>query len=296
MIRRPPRSTLFPYTTLFRSQFVCIRTGKNLYRSLTAEKIQIHPGSVMFKKTPDYIVAGEIVRTSRRYARSVSPLKENWLERIYPSLPESLKARKYASVRTRKKKDFTNKIKIGREVFPITMEKGRRKVVILDWQKISLAAAELNPDILTDYKKLKGKVIFKEYEIFSGQRLNTILKIIPKLDRNKLRIIPKWDSRNLRYPEDADRIFTNLDSLLCLCRAKKKSKKLGFLTLLTEGGSVYWFRCIQKYYTAVSGSLAGLESLIDEDENLINKSGYKDKRSEERRVGKECRSRWSPYH
>src|SRR2546430_3662894 len=23
MIRRPPRSTLFPYTTLFRSQFVC---------------------------------------------------------------------------------------------------------------------------------------------------------------------------------------------------------------------------------------------------------------------------------
>src|SRR5436853_7685340 len=25
MIRRPPRSTLFPYTTLFRSQAVCIR-------------------------------------------------------------------------------------------------------------------------------------------------------------------------------------------------------------------------------------------------------------------------------
>ncbi len=258
-------------------QSVCIRTGKNLYRSLTAEKIQIHPGSVMFKKTPDYMVAGEIVRTSRRYARSVSPLKENWLERIYPSLPESLKARKYASVRIRKKKDFTNKIKIGPEVFPITMEKGRNKVVILDWHKISTLAAKLNPDMLTDYKKLKGKVVFKEYEIFSGQRLNTILKIIPKLDRNKLRIIPKWDSRNLKYPEDADRIFANLDSLLCLCRARKKSKKLGFLTLVTEGGGVYWFRCIQKYYSAVSGSLSGLESLIDEDENLIKKSGYKDK-------------------
>ena len=25
-------------------------------------------------------------------------------------------------------------------------------------------------------------------------------------------------------------------------------------------------------------------------------SGYNDERSEERRVGKECRSRWSPYH
>src|SRR2546430_8471393 len=28
MIRRPPRSTLFPYTTLFRSSFVCCRWRK----------------------------------------------------------------------------------------------------------------------------------------------------------------------------------------------------------------------------------------------------------------------------
>ena len=33
-------------------------------------------------------------------------------------------------------------------------------------------------------------------------------------------------------------------------------------------------------------------------ENAIKKSKYKcgEYRSEERRVGKECRSRWSPYH
>ena len=29
---------------------------------------------------------------------------------------------------------------------------------------------------------------------------------------------------------------------------------------------------------------------------VIMYNGYKGKRSEERRVGKECRSRWSPYH
>ena len=29
---------------------------------------------------------------------------------------------------------------------------------------------------------------------------------------------------------------------------------------------------------------------------LRNFSKYQDERSEERRVGKECRSRWSPYH
>ena len=30
--------------------------------------------------------------------------------------------------------------------------------------------------------------------------------------------------------------------------------------------------------------------------DLADKSGASDARSEERRVGKECRSRWSPYH
>src|SRR3712207_6980266 len=35
MIRRPPRSTLFPYTTLFRSRFV-LRRHQNLHSSIGA--------------------------------------------------------------------------------------------------------------------------------------------------------------------------------------------------------------------------------------------------------------------
>src|SRR3712207_9593729 len=31
-------------------------------------------------------------------------------------------------------------------------------------------------------------------------------------------------------------------------------------------------------------------------DTIINQAGQDVKRSEERRVGKECRSRWSPYH
>src|SRR2546427_232440 len=36
--------------------------------------------------------------------------------------------------------------------------------------------------------------------------------------------------------------------------------------------------------------------MIDKDGGIRIKAGSTDKRSEERRVGKECRSRWSPYH
>lgn len=73
-------------------QFVCIRTGRESYRSLTADHICIHPGSVMFKKDPVFIVAGEIIRTSRIYASSVSPLTRPMLDTINPDLFERLMA------------------------------------------------------------------------------------------------------------------------------------------------------------------------------------------------------------
>ena len=42
-------------------------------------------------------------------------------------------------------------------------------------------------------------------------------------------------------------------------------------------------------------TIGDLMMAVLEDEDLPDKSEYI-KRSEERRVGKECRSRWSPYH
>lgn len=71
-------------------QFVCARQDRGLFRSLTAERIQIHPGSVMFRENPDYLVAGEVVRTTRMYAMSVSPLPRDLLRRIDPLLEERL--------------------------------------------------------------------------------------------------------------------------------------------------------------------------------------------------------------
>ena len=76
-------------------QFVCVREEAHLrsgggrassYSSSTEEKIIIHPGSVMFRANPEFIVAGEIVRTTRMYAMSVSPLSKAVLHRIKPGL------------------------------------------------------------------------------------------------------------------------------------------------------------------------------------------------------------------
>ena len=47
---------------------------------------------------------------------------------------------------------------------------------------------------------------------------------------------------------------------------------------------------------AVTGILAGCRSLTAIWEHAADLEPADAERSEERRVGKECRSRWSPYH
>ena len=84
-------------------QFVCIRTGKENSKTLTTDRISIHPGSVMFKQDPLYFVAGEIVRTSRMYAMSVSPLTKPLLNQISEDLLKCLENSKKENKNTHEK-------------------------------------------------------------------------------------------------------------------------------------------------------------------------------------------------
>src|SRR3712207_7979130 len=46
MIRRPPRSTLFPYTTLFRSQRADIAEARSIYEARVAERRIMHQSQI----------------------------------------------------------------------------------------------------------------------------------------------------------------------------------------------------------------------------------------------------------
>ncbi|MGL4524328.1 MAG: helicase-related protein [Spirochaetia bacterium] len=63
-------------------QFLCTKIRRGVYRGLTADKIFIHPGSSQFNADPQYIIAGEIVKTSRIYARSIAPINMQILKEI----------------------------------------------------------------------------------------------------------------------------------------------------------------------------------------------------------------------
>ncbi|MDR1836065.1 MAG: ATP-dependent RNA helicase [Treponema sp.] len=254
-------------------QFVCVREGRGKigsYRSLTAEKIVIHPGSVMFRVDPPFIVAGEIVRTSRMYAMSVSPLSRTVLERLNVSLFaeygktfDRLRPRDSSRpAKIKNARDFTNNIKIASEVFEITSIKGR-KTVLLPWEKLIKVLDKIPTE--TFYRKLKGKItINNQYSLLAGEKLELILSLAPAIDIEKAfsRTWPRKETFN--SPEDLAALLDHLDDLVKPVVWKKGAKDLGFLGLFTDSAGNYWLRVSRGFHTSLNESLFSLETLIDE--------------------------------
>ena len=75
---------------------------------------------------------------------------------------------------------------------------------------------------------------------------------------------------------------------------------------LSSAGKMELLQCLHQFqepyreviYLRVFGNLSFREigQIMGQSENWARVMFYRGKRSEERRVGKECRSRWSPYH
>lgn len=52
------------------------------YRGVRGNKVQIFPGSVLFKRAPKWIMAAEVVQTSKLFARTVARIEPEWIEEL----------------------------------------------------------------------------------------------------------------------------------------------------------------------------------------------------------------------
>ncbi len=247
-------------------QFVCMRSGKGIYRSLTAERIQIHPGSVMFRETPKYIVAGEIVRTSRMFARSVSPLEREWIPKISPLLESTFggrgKKKRSDEGAKEEKRDTSWQLTIDSKVFELKPYKGKKKIAQLPWDRLGpLVKNDRIPSWISG-RGLRGVVYYRGYELMTGFRLSKMFRILKAIHPDEHLIDSDMDTSNMIYPDDRDRLMSAIDQIMCLAPVKKNSSRLGFISLNTDG-EVFWLKSSKGYGHAVSESLAAIESLVD---------------------------------
>lgn len=253
-------------------QFVCVRSGRDGYRSLTAERVMIHPGSGMFRESPDFIVAGEIVRTSRTYARSVSPLEHSWIRRISPQLAESLseslsgsgaKGGKRSKKHEKKDRDTSWQIRIGQSMFPLKAMKGKKKLAIIPFVDLRRALAD-DPVIIPQFHSLKGRLIHDGLEILSGIKVADIIRLAKHIDP-RVDIVEEWPRGTIydAYAREGA-LAEELGFLLKMTSLKKSQRAVGFLTLQTDANGLYWYKPHRNFTTAVAESLAALEQLADE--------------------------------
>ena len=59
-----------------------LKEQKTEYLGARGVKFFLHPGSTLFKKPPSWIVAGEIVHTSKTYARTNGEVELKWIEEV----------------------------------------------------------------------------------------------------------------------------------------------------------------------------------------------------------------------
>jgi ATP-dependent helicase HrpA len=249
-------------------QFVCARSAREVYRSLTADRIQIHPGSAMYKENPSFIVAGEVVRTTRTYAMSVSPLRREWIERISPELAKGLlgagkEGRSGSSEAHASARDFTNQIRVGKSAYQIEKGKDGRKVVCLPWERLSKDLESVNFEALSVYKDLRAKVRYGQYDFLSGEKLELVLRVCRALDPERELKAPWPKKRNFDLGTDANALVECLGSILKLTPSGKKGRELGFVAMFSDSEGRFWFKVSRGFHTALNESLASLEALID---------------------------------
>ena len=61
---------------------IAMRKGKNIFRAGKGKDVMIFPGSGLFNKARSWVVAAEMVETSRVFARTVANIDNGWLEAL----------------------------------------------------------------------------------------------------------------------------------------------------------------------------------------------------------------------
>jgi hypothetical protein len=223
----------------------------------------------MFRENPDFIVAGEIVRTSRMYARSVSPLERSWLQAISPELSSRLlsavSGKKKEKAKKSEKRDTTWQIQIGGITFQLQPLKGKKKIAVLPWKDLRELLRRQSWELPPQYNNLRAKLVYGKYELMSGAKVPEIIRAAQHVDLENDRVTDWPKQKTFDLLEDrAEDLCREIDWLLKLAPVKKSARHLGFITLQSSGQSQFWFRSTRNFFQAVDESMASLEELADD--------------------------------
>jgi len=264
-----------------------LRSQGRLYEGISDTPITIHPSSSLFGSRAQYVVATEIVVSTRPYARNVSALKPEWITELNPSL-----ARDWRITAPKKKVDretippeaMPKVVSIAGLQVPIDDRRGKPVVRLLARDKDRLGKADLRsipPAILNwkaelfeDDDKADKKGSKKGHIGLLWGRPLALAKWLALLPH-----VPLPESRP-EVPRDIPigallELDRNLHSLARLIPKLlspyivSKERQGGWLSLVSNGEGGFWVELVSDWMDALTTTLESArdlrKSLPDDD-------------------------------
>lgn len=277
-------------------QYICVRSERNAYQSLTANQIFIHPGSDYFRTLPQFIIAGEIVQTSRMYARSVSPLQKEWLDEIKPGLYAQL-TRSFAVRKNNQEERSVDKahapvegsyrdnqqagqmVQAYHHTYPTEAPQGGRKgkvCALIPYEDLA-ALKTANDRAPKRPRNFNAVVLYGGYRIHQGDKFFSIIDLAGKLRTDA----PIYDAppTGTFTLEESKALVEKLDSLMCFVKSKKDRKTLAFISL-DGNNNTFRFTSNRNFFDALDDTLFTLGQLVED----LETAGKTDDEREAKRI------------
>ena len=265
-------------------QYVCVKTKARgmEYRTITTTEIYIHPGSAWFRTAPQYLLAGEIVYTSRMYARTVSPLKKEWLDEISPSLASRIrnlckdngsKADKSRTNNSRSEKQMATDL--GKKpkqcyvydmVFDLGYMSGKKD------KPFAIIPYSSLPKLANAYKKatrhpknINAALEYRGYYIGLGSKLQDLVRLNGRINFKDDGFVES-PCQQVFDLDNLEELVPYLDQLMKLSPLRIKNR-LGFVELLINRNSAF-FHVNASFTEALNNTAYSLLILSDERPSL----------------------------
>lgn len=236
------------------------RTGSN-YETATGVKVSIHPGSCLYDRKPRFLVAADIVVTSRAWARAVSEVAPEWIVEIDPELAAQWRVHSSRrGARPRARSLFPSTVSVFGREFRV---KVKRKSPMIEVPVALLVGGHEGPlpDTLPSELTISA-VVDGKHHLLTGMPLRTALRVMPLLHLHEPEI-QQWPEGVL-YEADRDHhsIMRHVSDLLRLVRSRRRGRP-AFLTLIFNGAGGFWYDAARDLSLAAEQSRLALTALMD---------------------------------
>ncbi|EEF56354.1 helicase-related protein [Borreliella burgdorferi] len=248
--------------------YICFKTSKKKYKTIKAQNVIIHPGSLISTDSVKYFVAGEIIETTKMYARSIGVLKKEWIDDII--LNEEFKHNDISSkenqITNTGQTKIINEIKIGKKIFKAEYKNNIYVIKInLETLKEIIFKNELNNQNNEDLKKIKIQLMHKNITVFNNKKFLETIEIVKNMGKD-WHCIKKYETKNVNIDEP-EKMKNLLECTMQFISFPPKKIAL-FLSLETDYSGNFRLKPKQNFIMAIEESIESIKSLIENKEYI----------------------------